>query len=799
MTLPIPNLDDSPYEFLLSGALKALPNRAPDWTEYNASDPGVTLVELMAWLTEQQMYYTNRLRQDHYRKFLKLLGYTPQRAQPARLRIALDFPELEAQEGETTPVYVPQGTRFQSGQRYFESLSGCFSPTPKIVSMFRRTQSEQVDCLHLNSILPFGESASGQQEFTIGLDRVPPKSMPLKLDLDLAAGDPPSQKEFSQAPNHNAEVAWHYRVAGGWQPLQTLTDQTRQLSWSGHLCFAVPQNWEPVDDLSSAGKAYVLQLRLVRPGFDQAPEITGLGFNQTTLVEKKTLVLQQRITLQERKVGDSPLLRHGWRWLSQKRADGLWHDLPQEDFQLKEEEGGSLSLELSQLQGDGSLQIMSANGHTLQLGEGNGKANQRLRIQGKRGFGPTPRIVSRGDGQERDWRPVANWSETGPTDAHFQWDSDEWFVFGDGQRGRIPMPGELLFQINPDDRFTVLGTGTGLANQAFYLPDEGIVKIGIQSRLNGEGWQDWERVEDFYGSNCQDAHFLLDPGEQQVRFGDGLRGKVPRMGEILRLVSLQTEKIYSELPGQELQLQTTETPSCRVQIKAHWPGSTGETLPQTINRVQRELLEPSRAITLSDCEALALNTPGIQLAAARAFRTEQESGPSLAGPRLAVAILPRTHYPKHQPRPVPGKRMLELVRLQMERHRLLGAPIVVVPVAYVKFGVTLSVLFQARRDPGNIQNKIRQTLLNHFRVPAGNSRPEQAREAMGRTVGPFQVHGLLDEIKEIKAVSGITIVAEPGPQWQIREGVLECRPHIIPWCDESMITIRGNTGEGGPT
>jgi len=37
---------------------------APEWTQYNEHDPGVTLLELLAWLTESLVYRTERLSED---------------------------------------------------------------------------------------------------------------------------------------------------------------------------------------------------------------------------------------------------------------------------------------------------------------------------------------------------------------------------------------------------------------------------------------------------------------------------------------------------------------------------------------------------------------------------------------------------------------------------------------------------------------------------------------------------------------------------------------------------------------
>ena len=74
MTLPLPQLDNRTFDQLMEEARKSIPRYAPAWTDHNVSDPGITFIELFAWLTEIQGYYLDRIRDDNYLKFLKLLG-----------------------------------------------------------------------------------------------------------------------------------------------------------------------------------------------------------------------------------------------------------------------------------------------------------------------------------------------------------------------------------------------------------------------------------------------------------------------------------------------------------------------------------------------------------------------------------------------------------------------------------------------------------------------------------------------------------------------------------------------------
>jgi hypothetical protein len=74
MPLQLPNLDDRRYNDLVAEALTRIPTYSPEWTNHNSSDPGITLVELFAYLADMLLYRLNRVTDDNTRKFLKLLN-----------------------------------------------------------------------------------------------------------------------------------------------------------------------------------------------------------------------------------------------------------------------------------------------------------------------------------------------------------------------------------------------------------------------------------------------------------------------------------------------------------------------------------------------------------------------------------------------------------------------------------------------------------------------------------------------------------------------------------------------------
>ena len=81
--LPKENLDDRTFEDLVAECILRIPRYCPEWTDFNPSDPGITLIELFAWLTDQMLMRFNRVPRRNYVTFLELLGIKLQPPAPA--------------------------------------------------------------------------------------------------------------------------------------------------------------------------------------------------------------------------------------------------------------------------------------------------------------------------------------------------------------------------------------------------------------------------------------------------------------------------------------------------------------------------------------------------------------------------------------------------------------------------------------------------------------------------------------------------------------------------------------------
>ena len=106
MSLPVPNLDDRSWKQIVDEAVRLIPRYCPEWTNHNSSDPGVTLLELYAWMTEMVLYRLNKVPEKNFLTFLDLIGVRLKPPEPARA--VLELSPSEGAEGELT---VRKGTQ----------------------------------------------------------------------------------------------------------------------------------------------------------------------------------------------------------------------------------------------------------------------------------------------------------------------------------------------------------------------------------------------------------------------------------------------------------------------------------------------------------------------------------------------------------------------------------------------------------------------------------------------------------------------------------------------------------------
>ena len=119
MPINVPRLDDRNYADILRDALARIPVHNPEWTNFNDSDPGVTLLQVFAFMSESILYRANQIPERNRRKFQQLLGIPLAPATPAE-----GFVTLSNERGTLAVRTFEQGLDVRAGQVQFRTTQG---------------------------------------------------------------------------------------------------------------------------------------------------------------------------------------------------------------------------------------------------------------------------------------------------------------------------------------------------------------------------------------------------------------------------------------------------------------------------------------------------------------------------------------------------------------------------------------------------------------------------------------------------------------------------------------------------
>lgn len=171
MPLKPPTIDDRRFADLVQDTLARAQVHTPEWTNFNQSDPGVTLVQLFAFLTESLLYRANLMPERNRVKFLQMLGMPLRPASAAQGLVTI------ANERATDSVaLVPADLEVRAGSMPFRTRSGLeVLPIEARVFFKRKLRSPSTELLDYYRLL----YASYQVEFpadvqlyeTVALDR----------------------------------------------------------------------------------------------------------------------------------------------------------------------------------------------------------------------------------------------------------------------------------------------------------------------------------------------------------------------------------------------------------------------------------------------------------------------------------------------------------------------------------------------------------------------------------------------------------------------------------------------------
>lgn len=161
MPLPSPILDDRSYQQLRDELVRRIPVYMPEWTDHNPTDPGITLLELVAFLGENLQYRFNQIPESAFQAFLRLLQIRLRPAVPARALLGVTTADLSG------PL-VEIATEARAGNIQFETLTEVRVWPVDLVAVARSKTNQTIDPVAEPEVHAFAQraldalSASGQ-------------------------------------------------------------------------------------------------------------------------------------------------------------------------------------------------------------------------------------------------------------------------------------------------------------------------------------------------------------------------------------------------------------------------------------------------------------------------------------------------------------------------------------------------------------------------------------------------------------------------------------------------------------
>ncbi len=516
MPLPLPNLDDRRWLDLVEQGRALIPLYAPAWTDHNASDPGITLMELLAWIAEGDIYRLNRVSARQKRRLLHLLNIRPEPPSPstavAELRLS------EGAEVTLPPTIELSGNTLNGRPLVWRSLAAVNVVRTELRAVQRKDrsgfQNATAAWARQDTIPAFGEEPIPGTELYLGFEQPIPAGVWFTLYVLVSGpkGAPEERRRIlaethatTLPTHHSARIDWEYLAdAGGtghWTPLES-DDDTRSLTLSGavRLRPAAAMTAQAVGQVPKP--LYYVRARFSSGAFDETPRIDRVLVNGVEL-EQATSVTQTWSIHPGAVVTGTPV---------PGSITGL---------HLEMHHGGIGTLTLHEPAGDEPrfliLDYVAATATTAGTitvdaalaGVGTGEPEQMVTI------GPRPvversfRLFSLEGGGWRRWTRVDDFAGSARASAHFQLNpSTGEIAFGDGEKGRTPVAGTLLIAFY-DSTAAKEGTGpiNGLAatpRNRVLLPDPEVAsRLSVSRQASLESGSDAETLTHAIGRAVQ--------------------------------------------------------------------------------------------------------------------------------------------------------------------------------------------------------------------------------------------------------------------------------------------------------
>ena len=279
MALPVPNLDDRRFQDLVDDAKRLVQRRCPEWTDHNVSDPGVTLIETFAFMTDQLLFRLNQVPDRMYVKFLEMIGLRLLPATPAKAPVTF-WLSAPAVASVGIPLGTPVATvRTESEESILFSTREPLQIIPcALQDVATQAGDEATPELHTDGLKmatafrAFSEVPAVGETMLVGLTDPVPRCV-VRLDIGARV------EGVGVHPEH-PPLVWEAWTAGGWVECLVSSDSTLALNTNGRVLVHVPPEHEAsVIEGVRAGwiRARVIEVPEDFPQYSASPTITSLA------------------------------------------------------------------------------------------------------------------------------------------------------------------------------------------------------------------------------------------------------------------------------------------------------------------------------------------------------------------------------------------------------------------------------------------------------------------------------------------------------------------------------------------
>jgi predicted phage baseplate assembly protein len=298
----VPPLDDRSFDQILSEARARIPRYTSEWTDWNEGDPGIALMQLMAWMSELLLYRMNRIPALARLKFLDLIGIGLAPARPAEAFVTFaatpGLPSGVVELPRRTQVAAPgEG---EAGPVVFETNRRLVVFAAELDAVQALVGGVSLDQSSANAAAaapwsPFGESGDPGSALLLGFasDGPFPANAELALTFWLAQGtglDPVACGAL--VPGLGAKLAWEGFDGRDWRALAVLKDETAGLARSGQVFLRTPAAGllqRATLGVKTDRPRTWLRARVERKGWDRVPRLIALRNNTARASQGETI------------------------------------------------------------------------------------------------------------------------------------------------------------------------------------------------------------------------------------------------------------------------------------------------------------------------------------------------------------------------------------------------------------------------------------------------------------------------------------------------------------------------------